>query len=210
MFDWKLLNFRRCAAIAIALAAANLAFGQSPSTATTQSAAPAVSLSPESPEQLRDVESAMKRLDPLLGDWQASGFVRGPAGPNRQMSSHWHVERAFGGRYLRLEFVMRNESRRIAFVGYFTYDPADKTYRTLWVSPDTLYQFSERGSLDETGTKLTLVSHQQNAGGKEAVVTSIFRFDRPDKFTVEDRTETENAEPFVSFHFDAVREKPRQ
>ncbi|MGH7244125.1 MAG: DUF1579 family protein [Phycisphaerales bacterium] len=154
------------------------------------------------------VVAAVDRLSFLVGTWDGDGMLAGPETTVSQKGP-WKIEKAFGDRFLRLEFdavVNGGAGGSNRFVGYVTFDPELKQYRTLWLNVDNLMQFNEIGNLDATGRVLTLISQQPKKDGTKVKVRSVFRRVDDNHVTVEDHPLDEAGEPIrKSFGFDLSR-----
>jgi hypothetical protein len=126
--------------------------------------------SPDEP----DVLAAMQKLDWLLGTWDGQGMLGTPSGDVTQ-NGPWKVERAYDGRYLRLEF-----------------DAEKEHYRTVWLNVDNLFRFHETGTLDDVGKVLTRVSDLKRPDGTATRVRSVFTKVGVDRVTCEDHRLDEN------------------
>lgn len=143
-----------------------------------------------------EVLAAMKKLDWLLGAWDGKGMLGTPAGEVSQ-NGPWKVERAYDGRYLRIEFdavVDEGKSPPNRFVGYFTFDAEKKHYRTVWLNVDNLFQFHETGTLDDAGKVLTLISEHKRPDGTVGRVRSVFTKVDDTHVTCEDHRLNEKGE----------------
>lgn len=157
-----------------------------------QSATPAAANSVE-PEVL----AAMQKLEWLLGTWDGKGMLGTPGGDITQ-NGPWKVERAYDGRYLRLEFdavVDDGKSPSNRFVGYFTFDAEKKKYRTVWLNVDNLFQFHETGTLDDAGKVLTLISEHKRPDGTVARTRSVFTKVDDTHITCEDHRLNDKDDP---------------
>jgi len=161
------------------------------------------------PAPIDPVVRAVDRLSFLFGTWDGDGMLAGPEKKVTQKGP-WKVERAFGDRYIRAEFdavVDGGTGGSNRFVGYFTFDPAIRKYRTLWVNVDnSQMQFQETGDLDAAGRTLTLVSEQTGKDGKKVKVQSVFTRVDDNHVTVEDHPLDDAGKPIrKSFGFDLTR-----
>jgi len=154
------------------------------------------------------VVAAVDRLSFLVGSWNGEGMLAGPENKATQ-NGPWKVEKAFGDRFIRLEFdaVVNSGAGNNRFVGYFTFDPEAGKYRTLWLNVDnSLMQFQETGDLDADGRTLTLISEQTGKDGKKVKVRSVFTRVDDNHVTVEDHPLDESGKPLrKSFGFDLTR-----
>ncbi|MBX3390563.1 MAG: DUF1579 family protein [Phycisphaeraceae bacterium] len=165
------------------------------------------------PKPARDpVIAAVERLDFLLGEWDGDGMLAGNEKSVTQKGP-WKIEKAFGGRFVRLEFdavVDEGAGGNNRFVGYFTFDPQSGKYTTLWLNVENLFQFRETGDLDADGRVLTLISEQSRKDGSIVKVRSVFTRADENHLTVEDHPLDEDGRPIrKSFGFELTRKKER-
>lgn len=158
------------------------------------------------------VLEAMHRLDWLAGEWDGKGMLGSATGDVSQ-NGPWRVERTFDGRYLRLEFdavVDEGRAPPNRFAGYFTFDADKRHYRTVWLNVDNLFQFNETGTLDETGSVLTLISTHKRPDGTSARVRSVFTKVSDNHVTCEDHRLGDDDQPVQkTFGFDLRRREDR-
>lgn len=154
------------------------------------------------------VVAALHRLDFLLGEWDGDGMLASPEKRSSQKGP-WKIEKAFGDRFVRLEFdavVDEGAAENNRFVGYFTFDPGSGKYTTLWLNVDNMFQFRETGDLDADGRVLTLISEQTRKDGSIVKVRSVFTQSDENHVVVEDHPLDQAGKPIrKSFGFDLTR-----
>ncbi|MBX3380412.1 MAG: DUF1579 family protein [Phycisphaeraceae bacterium] len=161
------------------------------------------------PSRQDPIVLAVDRLSFLVGDWNGDGMLASPEKSVTQKGP-WKIEKAFGDRFIRLEFdavVDGGAGGNNRFVGYFTFDPESKKYRTIWLNVDNSnMQFQETGDLDPEGRTLTLISEQSRKDGTRVKVRSVFHRVDENHVTVEDHPLDEAGKPIrKSFGFDLTR-----
>lgn len=167
---------------------------------------------PEASAVRDPVVVAVDRLGFLLGDWDGDGMLASPEKKFTQKGP-WKIEKAFGGRFVRLEFdavVDEGAGGNNRFVGYFTFDLQASKYTTLWLNVDNFFQFRETGDLDADGRVLTLISEQARKDGSIVKVRSVFTRVDENHLTVEDHPLDEEGRPIrKSFGFELIRKRER-
>ena len=134
------------------------------------------------------VDTGMKRLEPLLGTWNAKGTM-GPVkadGTRDEQVGTWTNTWVFPGKVMQLRFDVQLAGRPMSYVCLINYNGVRGRYETVWAGSGG-FRFAETGNFDAAGTALTLTAEQDDlATGGTKTNVSVFRFLPDGAITVTD------------------------
>jgi hypothetical protein len=152
-----------------------------------------------------ETAAALDRFAPYLGAYEGAMQAFTPEGEVAlETPIAWTIERAFFGNEIRMEFAAVLEGGRVGeWLGLFGWNEDESRYTTYWVNSgirDAGYDlterelFAERGTFDEAGRTLTLLSkHKTDLEGTMVDYRSTFHF-REDGFVCVDEQYDAEAE----------------
>lgn len=135
-----------------------------------------------------ETAAALERFAPYLGAYEGAMQIFTPEGEVAlEAPIAWTIERAFFGNEIRMEFAAVLEGGRVGeWLGLFGWNENDSQYTTYWVNSrirDAGYDlterefFAERGTFDDAGRTLTLLSrHKTDLDGTMVDYRSTFHF----------------------------------
>lgn len=146
-------------------------------------------------------EEAMKRLAPLVGEWEVEGTMGTPdeGGERPRQVGTWSNRWLMGGKHLELSFDVEVGGGSTQWIAIVSYNPYREHYESIWIGSGG-YRFAETGNFDEDGS-LVLTSHQDGPDlSNPSINVSTFVFVDDGTITVTDtQTDRENPVPVMSF-----------
>lgn len=184
------------------------ALGQpsAPAQTTVQPSVPAADPSEVDWVQLRArAATAMQRLGPLVGTWQAEGTMGTPddRGERTRQAGTWSNRWLMDGKHLELTFDVAlgdgPDERRTQWLAIVSYNPFRSQYETVWIGSGG-YRFAETGNFDDQG-RLVLTARQDGPDlDNPTINVSIFEFHADGTITCTDtQSDRDNPEPVMSF-----------
>ena len=141
-----------------------------------------VSLRAQEIGQLPGLEKEHQWLEKFVGEWESKS--RGTASPDQPPieATGKMTSRSLGGIWIVNELTAEMTGMSVTGIQTIGYDPATKKFVGTWVDSMSNYMWKYKGTVDESGTKLTLEADGPNfmADGKMTKFRDAYEFKSDD------------------------------
>jgi len=126
-------------------------------------------------------------LGPMVGLWDTT-TTRHAAGEEHPVEADGSVEKTWvlGGRFIREDLAGVGEDGQPHMgLGFIGYDGVRRVYQSVWMSSTTTAMSTSTGTIDESGTEITLVGEESDRiGGPPRRFTAVIRIESKDRHTI--------------------------